>query len=393
MPVLVGKRGANQNQNHPLRWLLVAVLIALLGIAGLQPQGEAGAQPPLGSRENPIIWLLPPSTLPATVEEIGRKIAEDLSEMTGLYIKPVVAADYAALIETMIVAKGNTMACPPTDAYVQITMRNPKVHPRLAAVRYGYPYYFSSIYAFREKGFQSVEDLEGTVWIYNDPGSTSGYKLPKALFDKLGIKIAGTVESGGHTNSIVALMEGQGDFCTGYGSPPLPPSPKETCAEACLVNFEDCKASGAEFETCLSYLIECLQGCEKRWEYGMDPELWLWNKWKGELWPEGLRGKCVDLRRALAKTGLYGDIWEIVEKIGVVATIGPVPNDCLAFCEDFPRDIENKIVQAVIEHIRSPEGHALWNDPNFYEWDDVEPIDDSYYDAYRELMGYPVPER
>lgn len=351
-----------------VKLVLVVALVALLG-AGMVSTvniGGVGAQEAqLGTRENPIIWMFPPSTQPATVQEISAKIAQDISEMTGLYIKPVVAADYAALIESMIAAKDDTLACPPTDAYVQITMRNPKVHPRLAAVRYGYPYYFSSIYAFRDKGFKSVEDLQGKVWIYNDPGSTSGYKIPKVLFDKLGITFSGTVESGGHTNSIVALMEGQGDFCTGYGSPPLPPD----------------------------IIADALKAAGWRWEYGMDPELWLWDRWNNDLWPESIRGHCVDLRRALAKTGLYGDIWEIVKKIGIVATVGPVPNDCLAFSAEFPKGIEDQIVQAVIKHIHSPEGHALWDDPNFYEWDDVEPIDDSFYDSYRELMGYPVPQR
>ena len=377
-----------------VKLVLVVALVALLGAGAVSTinlggVGTAAAQEAgLGTRDNPIIWLFPPSTQPATVEEIAGKIAEDLSEMTGYFLRPVVAADYAALIEAMIVAEGDHMATPTTDQYVQITKDNPGVHARLAAVRYGYPYYFSSIYAFREKGFTSVEDLQGTTWIYNDPGSTSGYKLPTLLFEKLGITFAGTVESGGHTNSIVALMEGQGDFCTGYGSPPLPP---DRCLQSCGAAFIDCIQAGGT--DCLQYLETCEEACDTRWEYGMDPELWLWNKWTGELMPEELRGTCVDLRRALSKTGLYGDIWEIVEKVGVVATIGPVPNDCIAFAAGFPKEIEDELVQAILAHIRSPEGQELWGDPNFYEWTDAEEIDDSYYDAYRELLGYPVPER
>ncbi|MFQ6090098.1 MAG: hypothetical protein ACE5LD_01465, partial [Candidatus Bipolaricaulia bacterium] len=182
---------------------------------------------------------------------------------------------------------------------------------------------------------------------------------------KLGITFAGTVESGGHTNSVVALMEEQGDFATGYGSPPLPPAA----------------------------IADALKAAGLRWEYGMDPEKWLWDRWNNALEPDGWRGTCVDLRRALAKTELYGDIWEIVEKVGVVATIGPVPNDSIAFAAGFPKEIEDTLVQAIIQHIRSPEGQALWGDPNFYEWTDVEEIDDSYYDSYRELLGYPIPQR
>ncbi len=350
--------------------LLVVALVALLG-AGMVSTiniggvGTVSAAQQVGTRDNPINWLFPPSTQPATVEEIAGKIAEDLSEMTGYFLKPIVAPDYAALIETMVAAEGDHMGVPTTDQYVQITKDNPGVHARLAAVRYGYPYYFSSLYALREKGFESVDDLQGKTWIYNDVGSTSGYRLPTMLFEKEGITFAGTVESGGHTNSIVALMEGQGDFASGYGSPPNPPA----------VIADALKAAGA------------------RWEYGMDPEMWLWDRWNNALAPEPFRGSCVDLRRALAGTELYGDIWDIVEQVGVVATIGPVPNDSIAFAAGFPKDIEDELVQALIQHIRSEEGQELWGDPNFYEWTDVEEIDDSYYDGYRELMGLPIPER
>ncbi|MGQ9478188.1 MAG: PhnD/SsuA/transferrin family substrate-binding protein, partial [Candidatus Bipolaricaulia bacterium] len=181
-----------------VKLMLVVALVALLGM-GLSTSlggGAAAQQAQVGTKDRPIIWLLPPSVLPATIEETGKAIAEDLYKMTGLYIKYVVAASYAALNEAMIAAREDTMACPTTEQYAAITNVNPKVHARLAAVRYGYSYYFASIYAFREKGYDSIEDLNGTIWIYNDPGSTSGYVIPKKAFDRLGITFAGTVESG-----------------------------------------------------------------------------------------------------------------------------------------------------------------------------------------------------
>jgi phosphonate transport system substrate-binding protein len=348
-----------------VKLVLVVALVALLGVGLSTSLGGAAQQAQVGTKERPIIWLLPPSVLPATIEETGKAIAEDLYEMTGYYIKYVVAASYAALNEAMIAAREDTMACPTTEQYAQITMANPKVHARLAAVRRGYAYYFASIYAFREKGYDSIEDLNGTIWIYNDPGSTSGYVIPKKAFDKLGLTFAGTVESGGHTASVIALLEGQGDFATGYGSPPVPPASLE----------------------------EALKAVGFRWEYGMDPELWVWDRWRNDLWPEAIRGVVKDVRWAVAAaTTAYGSYWDIVKKVGIVATLGPMPNDSLSFCQDFPKDVEDKIVQAVIQHIRSPEGKKLWSNPNFYEWDDVMEIDDSFYDCYRELVGYPIPE-
>jgi phosphonate transport system substrate-binding protein len=361
---------------------LIWVLVGLVGLVSLAQE--------LGTRENPIIWVFPPSTQPALIEEIAKKIAADIGKMTGLFIVPKVMPDYAALIEAFKAAEGNVMGVPTTDQYARISVEtNFETTPRLAAVRYGYPYYFSSVYAPREKGFETAQDLNGTVWIYNDEGSTSGFKLPKMLFDKEGITFKGVVKSGGHTNSMVALLEGQGDFCTGYGSPPLPP---EDCDGAVLYLFQSCLEAGEDEAKCYAFAKDALKACDTRWEYGNYPELWLWNPWKNELMPEEYRGKCVDLRRAAAKIGAYGDIWEIVQKIGVVLTIGPVPNDCIAFSPGFPKDIQDKIVEAIKQHIASPEGQKLWTDPNFYEWTAVEEIDDTYYCNYRELVGLPNPE-
>ena len=68
-----------------------------------------------------------------------------------------------------------------------------------------------------------------------------------------------------------------------------------------------------------------------------------------------------------------------------------MPNDCIAFSPGFPKDIQDRIVEAIIEHIHTPEGQALWGNENFYEWKDVEEIDDTYYCNYRALVGLPNP--
>jgi len=311
--------------------------------------------------------LFVPSVKVDVIMDVGFKIAEDLSRMTGLFIKPVVAADYAAFVEAFIAAREDTFGFPTTDQYVRIVEANPGVHARLAAVRAGYPYYFAAIYALREKGYKSVYDLQGKVWGFAHTRSTSGYVIPKMYFDKLGLSFAEEKALGSHFKAMVALLEGDVDFCTGYGSPPLPPDA----------------------------IAEALAAAGWRWEFGMDPELWLWDRWNNDLYPEGIRGHCRDLRWAVAAEAgaIYGDIWTIVRKVGIVDVIGPMPNDCLAFSAGFPKDLEDRIVEAVKAHIRSPEGYALWSRPGFYEWYDVAEIDDSFYDSYRQLVGIPIPQR
>ena len=337
---------------------LTFVLVLALGVLST---GALSAE--LGTKQNPIQWLFPPSTNATVIEDVANEIAKDIFEMTGLYIEPHVTADYAALIEAVKASDGDTMATPTTDQYCRLYIEtNGQVHPRLAAVRYGYPYYFASVYGWREDfdyqptPEEALEVLEGKTWIYNDVGSTSGYVVPNKVFKNNDVELAGKVESGGHTASIIALLEKRGDFATAYGSPPTPPD-------------------GVDFQ----------------WEYGDDPEIWIWNHALDKLYPEEVRGKIYDARQAAADTGMY-EYWDVIEKIGVITTFGPMPNDALTFGPGFPKDVEDEIVEAVTKHIRTEEGAELWGDSNFYEWTDVEPITDDYYDGYRELVGYPVPE-
>ena len=339
-------------KSHPCRLLritvvLIATIVVIVGSVFEQA---------LGTRGKPIYMLLVPSTEAAGLEARGRKVAEALYEKTGLYIEVSLQADYTAMVEAFASSDGDTFGFVTPDQYIRICqLTNGGITPRLAAVRNGCPYYFSRIYVRRSAGIESLGDLNGKTWIYNERGSTSGYVLPKMLFDKLGIGVGSIVESGGHINSMVALIEGQGDFCTGYGNPPLPPP-------------------GWNGST---------------WKPGDDPELWVWDRWNDDLYRDGLRGTCMDLRRGVRNT--Y-DLDDVIRRIGVLAVIGPIPNDCLAFVPGFPADTSDQIVAAVEEQFQTEEGRALWGD-GFYGWTAVKEIDDSYYDSYRELLGIPIPLR
>ncbi|MCK4357027.1 PhnD/SsuA/transferrin family substrate-binding protein [Candidatus Bipolaricaulota bacterium] len=313
----------------------------------------------LGTRDRPIYLLLVPSMEAATMQAIGDKITANLHERTGLYIVMNLLADPTMMIEAFATSEGDIFGFPTTDQYIQICERtNGNVAPRLGQLLYGYPYYYSSIYARRDSGINSPEDVDGLVWCYNDTGSTSGYVLPNMLFNNKGIEVGRTVETGGHTNSMVALIEGQCDFCTGYGSPPLPP------AEGPWASYN--------------------------WAYGMDPEMWVWDRVTDDLYDEESRGTCKDLRRAVSH--MY-DLETVLREIGVVANIGPIPNDCLAFGPDFPTNVADTIVAAIQDQFNDEEMKALWGDENFYWWDAVAPIDDSFYDGYRDLLGIPVSEK
>lgn len=334
-----------------MRRILAMALIAVMGLSVI------GFAQDLGTIGNPITLLLVPSTEAAVVQAAGDAIADALFDLTGLYVEAVMTADYRAFIEAFGAADGDLFGIPTTSQYIEIfDETDGNIEVALASVRRGYNYYFSSVYARRDSGIESLADLNGKTWIYNDPFSTSGFKTPNVIFQQNGVVPGDTVETGGHSSSMIALMDGQGDFCTGYGSPTQAP--------------DEVKALGI------------------RWEWGDDPELMFWDRYHNAFVREAIRWECVDLRLAVAET--YPTVFE---EIGVVAVAGPLANDCIAFAGGFPADLKATLVQALQDHIHSDAGLAVWNDPNFYEWSDMAPITDEFYDVNRILLGYDVPDR
>ncbi|MGD2050683.1 MAG: PhnD/SsuA/transferrin family substrate-binding protein [Chloroflexota bacterium] len=88
--------------------------------------------------------------------------------------------------------------------------------PVMRAPRYqDRPVYYSDIIVGRDSPYDSFADLRGTRWVYNEPGSYSGYYvvchrlagMNESLnyFDR-------TLESGSHLNSMEMVVRGQADF-------------------------------------------------------------------------------------------------------------------------------------------------------------------------------------
>ena len=340
-------------KNRASRVFVVAVVA--LAIVGLLSGGLLAQQ--LGTKAKPIQMLFPPSTNTAVIQDSANAIVNYIFNETGLYVVPKVASDYAALVAAFVSAEGDVFGIPTSSQYLEIYKQtNGGVYPVVAAVRNGYTYYYCSFYALRSKGYKSIQDLNGKIWIYNDVGSGSGYKYPKVALDDAGVKPASVVETGGHPASLVALLQGQGDFCSSYGSPPLAP--------------------------------QCLKDQGKIWQWGDDPELMVWDRFNNALVRSDIRWDCQDLRYAVLK-----DYPDVFTQVGIVAVAGPIPNDCMAFVSSFPADLRDKIVAALEKHIQTPDGFKIWNAANFYQWSGMQPVTDQFYDIARKALGYAVPVR
>lgn len=87
--------------------------------------------------------------------------------------------------------------------------------PVMRGARYqNQPIYFSDIVVPRDSRFRSFADLRGARWLYNDPGSFSGYVVLRAHLAALGESgdFCGPIgASGGHIRSIERVADGTAD--------------------------------------------------------------------------------------------------------------------------------------------------------------------------------------
>lgn len=329
-------------RNSVILALTVGVVIAC---------GLPGCLGAVGTPDRPVVLLVTPCDGLEATRGVADLIADQLSDRTGLVVVPRVEPDYASTLAALCASEGDMVALLPPHLYVEAHDDTAgEVEVRLRGVRNGQSFYYASVYARRDLGIEGLRDLDGRPWMYNDPLSMSGYVIPYGgVFQPWNLDIGAVAPSGGHRDSLIAVMEGEVDFCTGYGF--APSAPEAWSGEA--------------------------------WRFGDDPELWIWDRWNEVPFRPAFRGACNDLRRSIADE--YG-LEEVLSAVGVVGNIGPLPNDGLALGPGFPESAATQLIDAVKALFEDGESATPWGEDTFYSWTGVTEVDDSDYDAYRELI-------
>lgn len=86
--------------------------------------------------------------------------------------------------------------------------------PVMRGDRYqGRPIYFSDVVVRSESPYQRFEELRGTRWCYNEPGSHSGYNVVRSYLARHGWNrfFASAEESGSHLTSLDWVRQGRAD--------------------------------------------------------------------------------------------------------------------------------------------------------------------------------------
>ncbi|KZX99390.1 MAG: phosphonate ABC transporter substrate-binding protein [Sulfitobacter sp.] len=174
-------------------------------------------------------------------------------ERLGVSAKLFAPADYNGVIQGLL---GGTldMAWLGASAYAAVHLQDPEaVEPVLVKINLDGSYGYHSIgFARKDAGIGSLEDMQGKVFGFGDPNSTSGYLIPSIEIPQT---TGATMESGdyfgevkftgGHEQTIVAVnngdvaggvtwADGQGNWEDGYNSGAL-----RKAVDAGLVDMND----------------------------------------------------------------------------------------------------------------------------------------------------------
>ncbi len=143
-------------------------------------------------------------------------VIDYLSGKLGVPVKLYRVSDYAGLVEAMRADQLEFSRFGPAVYALGRRVLGDKLQPLFRDVDLnGQEGYFSVVVVRADSPYQTIADLKGKSFAFADPNSTSGYAFPSYYFRKQGFEpqshFGGTVFSGGHDNSVLALVRGQFD--------------------------------------------------------------------------------------------------------------------------------------------------------------------------------------
>ncbi len=143
---------------------------------------------------------------------------EQLTELLGVDVELFAPADYNGVIEGLI--GGNLdMAWLGASGYAKAYLEDENaVEPALVPINPdGSTGYYSIGFARIDSGINSLNDMEGRIFAFGDPNSTSGYLIPSIEIPRAGFSMDsgeyfGEIAfSGGHEQTIIGVANGDYD--------------------------------------------------------------------------------------------------------------------------------------------------------------------------------------
>src|SRR3954451_10824725 len=184
-----------------------ALLLALLvGCSSL------GNNQGLGTPGNPIKMAIVPFIESGKLVKGMQSLSDELNKETGLSFKGDVPTSYAAVVEAMCADRVDVGWVSPL-AYILPHEKRDADMSLVSITRQGTKYW-AAIVTRADSPIQKIEDLKGKRFAWVDPGSASGYLIPRTMLEGRGVtqdSLGQQVFAGGHDKVGLAVLQGQVD--------------------------------------------------------------------------------------------------------------------------------------------------------------------------------------
>lgn len=185
---------------------------ALLGIAPLVLTGCAGASGPAEAKApEDLVFAMPPAPEDDDVKESATEIKNLISTATGRGVQQEMPADYLGVVEA--VRQGHVDVAFMSPFSTALAVKNGSVDP-LVVWEADAAKPASFCYSRPGSGINSVKDVKGKQVAFVDPGSATGFFMPKSMLTEAGL-VEGTdytaTFAGGHDSALLALVNGSVD--------------------------------------------------------------------------------------------------------------------------------------------------------------------------------------
>ncbi|MDZ8051882.1 MAG: phosphate/phosphite/phosphonate ABC transporter substrate-binding protein [Aulosira sp. ZfuVER01] len=213
--------------NRNVTFWISVLAIAIFGTACTPTRESSATQP--GTVQSPastanqatdeqttLTMAVIPWQVSAEQEKKLQPLADYLAQALKRPFKFEITKDYEKAVEALIQGKAELAYLGPSS-YIAARLRDPKIEPLVSPINRDTkrPWYTSVIIASKSSGIKTLQNLNGKRFAFVSKLSASGYVVPMAKLQELGINpnkdFSLVVFSGSHDKSKQALEQGEVD--------------------------------------------------------------------------------------------------------------------------------------------------------------------------------------
>jgi len=327
-------------------------MVALCTVALLAVSGIASDSQPID-----FYFMADEGVELISATQSAQSIALLLSLRSGLPISASVTQDVSSIETALRDGDKSVVMFLRWDAYIHLRSQVDGLEAVTASVESTTPgrpecyYWMSCFYASSDSEFQSLQDCAGKVWIHGKQTSHSSYIIPQAVFAASGLMPLESIETRNQYECMVALLEGEGDFCTGFGIP---------------------------FEPRRAPLSEQLS------EHSVAGALGIWDRSSAISGPIDIQWEGADLRQNVEDE--YPDVWS---RINIFFVSSPLPFHCVAV-HGVAESSTDTLVAAIAKGLESSWELGLWSDLISFDVRGMQLVTDESFDFARLVIDSPI---